>query len=122
MKLFNQTVLEMKLSKNNFSEMVTQLIRDRGIFEKLINDPILFIGFINSKNIGKNDLKASKDGLNKLKKAILFLVSKIKCFLEKWINFIIMEKMNKLEEDVKLLLNEVNELKNLFLNCSSKWN
>ena len=27
-----------------------------------------------------------------------------------------MEKMNKLEEDVKLLLNEVNELKNLFLN------
>ena len=83
MKLFNQAILEMKLSKNNFSEMVTQLIRDRGVFEKLINEPILYIGFINSKNIGKNDLKASKDGLNKLKKTVLFLASKTKCFPEK---------------------------------------
>jgi hypothetical protein len=72
MKLFNQAVLEMKLSKNNFSEMVTQLIRDRDVFEKLIKEPILYIGFINSKNIGKYELKASKDGLNKLKNCIIF--------------------------------------------------
>ena len=32
-----------------------------------------------------------------------------------------MEKMNKLEEDVKLLRNEVNELKNLFLNFARQY-
>lgn len=64
MKLFNQAVLEMKLSKKNFCEMVTQLNRDRYVFKRLIKEPLLYIGFINSKNIEKNDLKASKNGLN----------------------------------------------------------
>ena len=32
-----------------------------------------------------------------------------------------MEKINKLEEDVKLLRNEVNELKNLFLNFARQY-
>ena len=124
MKLFNQAVLEMKLSKNNFSEMVTQLIRDRDVFEKLIKEPILYIGFINSKNIGKYELKASKDGLNKLKNCIIFGI-KNKMFSGKNVNKFYywkgMEKINKLEEDVKLLRNEVNELKNLFLNFARQY-
>ena len=49
MRLFNQAILEMKLSKNNFCEMTTQLIRDKDVFEKLTKKPILYIGFINSK-------------------------------------------------------------------------
>ena len=52
--------------------MVTQLIRDKDIFEKLTKKPILYIGFINSKNIRKKDLKVSKDGLNKLNNCIIF--------------------------------------------------
>lgn len=119
MKLFNQAVLEMKLSKKNFSEMVTQLNRDRDVFEKIIKDPILYIGFINSKNIGKNELNASKDGLNKLKNCIIFGI-KNKIFsgknVNKFYNWKGMEKINKLEEDVNLLGNEVKQLKNLFLN------
>ena len=47
MRLFNQAILEMKLSKNNSFEMVTQLIRDRDVFEKLTKTPIRYIGFIN---------------------------------------------------------------------------
>ena len=114
MKLFNQAVLEMKLSKNNFCEMVTQLIRDRNVFERLIKEPILYIGFINSKNIGKNDLKASKDALNKLENCIIFGV-KNKMFsgknVEKFYNWKGMQKINKLEENVKLLENEVKEIR-----------
>ena len=138
MKLLNQAVLEMKLSKNNFSEMVTQLIRDRDVFEKLIKEPILYIGFINAKIIGKNDLKASKDGLNRLKNCIIFGI-KNKMFsgknVNKFYNWKGMEKINKLEEDVKLLGNEVkqlkdsqdsqekkiDELKNLFLNFARRY-
>ena len=86
MKIFNQAFLEMKLSKNNFSEMVTQLIRDRDVFEKLIKQPILYIGFINSKNNGKNDLKTSKDGLNKLKKNCIIFDIKNKMFSRKNVN------------------------------------
>ena len=140
MQLFTQAILEMKLSKNNFGGMVTQLIRDRDIFEKLIKEPILYIGFINSKNIGKGDLKESKDGLNKLKNCIIFGI-KNKMFsgknVNKFYNWRGMAKINKLEEDIKLLGKEVkeirdeiketrnevkqlkdsqNELKNLFLN------
>jgi hypothetical protein len=114
MKLFKQAIVEMKLSKNNFCEMVTQLIRDKDVFEKLINEPILYIGFINSKNIGKGDLKASKDGLNKLKNCIIFGI-KNKIFsgknLNKFYNWREMAKINKLEEDVRLLGNEVKQLK-----------
>ena len=33
MKLFNQAILEMKLSKKNFCEIITQLIRDKDIIE-----------------------------------------------------------------------------------------
>jgi len=87
----------MKLSKNNFCEMVTQLIRDKDKFEKLIKKPIFNIGFINSKNIRKNDIKVSKDGINKL---------------NKFYNWKGIEKINKLEEDVKLLGDEVMELRN----------
>ena len=115
-KSFNKAVLEIKLSKNNFSAMVTQLIRDRDVFEKLIKEPILYIGFINSKNIGKNDLKSSKDGLNKLKNCIIFVI-KNKMFsgknINKFYNWKGMEKINILEEDVKLLGNEVKQLKEL---------
>jgi hypothetical protein len=114
MKLFKQAIVEMKLSKNNFCEMVTQLIRDKDVFEKLINEPILYIGFINSKNIGKGDLKASKDGLNKLKNCIIFGI-KNKIFsgknVNKFYNWREIAKINKLEEDVRLLGNEVKQLK-----------
>lgn len=114
MKLFKQAIVEMKLSKNNFCEMVAKLIRDKDVFEKLINEPILYIGFINSKNIGKGDLKASKDGLNKLKNCIIFGI-KNKIFsgknVNKFYNWREMAKINKLEEDVRLLRNEVKQLK-----------
>ena len=52
--------------------MITQLIRDTDIFEKLTKIPILYIWFINSKNIRKNDLKDAQDGLNKLDNCIIF--------------------------------------------------
>lgn len=118
--------------------MATQLIKDRDVFEKLIKEPILYIGFINSKYIGKNDLKTSKDGLNKLNNCIIFGI-KNKIFSGKNVNKFYdwkgMEKINKLEEDVKLLGNEVkqlkdsqesqekkiDELKNLFLNFSGQY-
>ena len=115
MKLFNQAILEIKLSKNNFCEMVTQLIRDKDIFEKLTKKPILYIGFINSKNIRKKDLKVSKDGLRKLNNCIIFGI-KDKMFngknVNKFYNWREIEKFNKLEENVKLLGNEANELRN----------
>jgi hypothetical protein len=115
MKLFNQAILEMKLSKNNFCEMVTQLIRDKDIFEKLTKKPILYIGFINSNNIRKNDLKDSNEGLNKLNNCIIFGI-KDKMFngknVNKFYNWREIAKTNKLEKDVKLLGNEVNELRN----------
>ena len=113
MQLFTQAILEIKLSKNNFCGMVTQLIRDRDIFEKLIKKPILYIGFINSKYIEKGDLKALKDGLNKLNNCIIFGI-KNKIFsgknVNKFYNWRGIEKFNKLEEDVKLLGKKVYEI------------
>ena len=100
----------MKLSKNNFCEMVTQLIRDKDIFEKLTKIPNLYIGFINSINIRKNDLKETQDGLNKLDNCIIFVI-KDKMFngrnVNKFYNWRGREQINKLDEDIKLLGNEV---------------
>jgi len=106
MKLFNQAILGITLSKNNFCEMVTQLIRDKDIFEKLTKMPILYIGFINSKNIRKNDLKDAQDGLNKFDNCIIFGI-KNKMFngrnVNKFYNWRGIEQINKLKEDIKLL-------------------
>ena len=94
--------------------MVAQLIRDKDNFEKLTKKPILYIGFINSKNIRKKDLKVSKDGLRKLNNFIIFGI-KDKMFngknVNKFYNWREIAKINTLEEDAKLLRNEVKQLK-----------
>ena len=108
MKLFNQAVLEMKLSKNNFCEMVTQLNRDRYVFERLIKEPLLYIGFINSKNIEKNGLKTSKNELNELKNCIIFGI-KNKIFsgknVNKFYNWKGIKNINELKDEVKEMTN-----------------
>jgi len=88
--------------------MVTQLIRDKDIFEKLTKIPILYIGFINFKNIRKNDLKDAQGGLNKLDNYIYIIFGiKNKMFngrnVNKFYNWRGIEQINKLEEDIKLL-------------------
>ena len=66
MKTFTQAIVEIKLNKNKFGELVSQLIKDKNEIEKLTEKKILYIGLINSKNINLKEIENSKKKLNNL--------------------------------------------------------
>lgn len=66
MKNFEQAVVEIKLSKNKFQEMVNQLYRDKQIFKKFTKENFLFIGFMNSKSVEEEEIIDAMDKLNEL--------------------------------------------------------
>ena len=66
LKQFTQAVIEIKLSKAKFGDLVTQLYRDKEIIEKLTKDKILYIGFINSNSIDDSQKMKVMDKLNEL--------------------------------------------------------
>ena len=66
MKTFTQAIVGIKLNKNKFGELVSQLIKDKNKIEKLTEKKILYIGLINSKNINLKEIENSKKKLNNL--------------------------------------------------------
>ena len=60
MKTFTQAIVEIKLNKNKFGELVRQLIKDKNEIEKLTEKKILYIIFINSINVNLKEIENSK--------------------------------------------------------------
>ena len=57
---YNQkAIIEIKLCKEKIQELFEQFKKDKYVFETLLNESFLFIGFINSKSV---DFKELKDG------------------------------------------------------------
>ena len=60
MKTFTQAIVEIKLNKNKFCELVSQLIKYKNEIEKLTEKKILYIIFINSINVNLKEIENSK--------------------------------------------------------------
>ena len=61
---YQKAVIEIKLCKEKVKELFEQFKKDKYIFETLLNESFLFIGFINSKSV---DFKELTDINNDLK-------------------------------------------------------
>ena len=61
---YNYVILEIKLNKTKIMELIHQLKRAKNILEKIdINKKILYVGFINSKDLDK-DISSEVGDLN----------------------------------------------------------
>ena len=78
-KSFTQVVVEIKLNKNKFKEMVNQLNKDKQILNKFTKDNFLFVGFMNTKSIEEEEITDSMDVLNELNCLILGINNSIFC-------------------------------------------
>lgn len=65
---YNQkAIIEIKLCKEKIQELFEQFKKDKYVFETLLNESFLFIGFINSKYVDFKELKDITSSLNDLK-------------------------------------------------------
>ncbi len=117
---YQKAVIEIKLCKEKVKELFEQFKKDKYIFETLLNESFLFIGFINSKSV---DFKELTDITNDLKyilfgvKNSIFTGKDITKFYD-WDGIKKMKdinnKMNTLEKKVSNIEGTVNTMKEDF--------
>ena len=60
MQKYENAIVEIKLNKNKFEDLINQLYNDKKLMDKMTKKNILYIGFINSKKIENISNKISK--------------------------------------------------------------
>ena len=102
-KNFTQAVVEIKLSKNKFKDLVEQLNNDKKIIEKITSQNILYMGFINSNKIEDNEIENVKKELNNLNCIIFGIKNSIFSgrIINKYINWPEIKKNKKIFQDIE---------------------
>jgi len=119
-KEYNKVVIEAKLNKNKVQDMLEQLLRDKRIIGKLINEKILYLGIINSKSANMEELMKFKNENSNFNFIILGIkdslfgdrnVKRSYDWKEIRENRKLRKQVNKVKKDIKIFKKEVKAVK-----------
>ena len=105
---FDFAVLEIKLDPSNLKDIISQIKRDENFFQSITKEKILYIGFVGAGNIEKINFK---DVLHT--KCVIYSIKNNKLSkrnLVRSIDWITIDKVNKLNKKMNTITKEVNEL------------